>query len=74
MMSVALLFAAAVFAGGRLERTIRWLFVTSFVLAVGSLAGKDLGWTFEVTVLTINWIVLIVSGVLLSVMFKRAGR
>jgi hypothetical protein len=49
MMSVALLFAAAVFAGGRLERATRWLFVTSFVLAVGSLAGlsllygKDLG-------------------------------
>ena len=36
MMSVALLFAAAVFAKGKLERIIRWLFVTSFVLAVGS--------------------------------------
>ena len=36
MMSIAFLFAAAVFAGGRLERAIRWLFVSSFILAVVS--------------------------------------
>ena len=28
---------------------------------------------FEVTVLTINWIVLIASGALLSVLFRRVG-
>jgi len=75
MMSVALLFAAVVFAGGRLERAVRWLFVASFVLAVGSLIGRSLlGYdivAFEVTILTINWIVLIASGVLLSVLFRR---
>jgi hypothetical protein len=78
MMSVALLFAGAVFAGGRLERAIRWLFVTGFVLAVGFLVGLSLLKyeivAFEVTILTINWIVLIISGALLSVVFKRAGR
>jgi len=77
MMSVALLFAAAVFAKGRVERAIRCLFVTSFVLAIGSLtvfslSGYDII-AFEVTILTINWIVLIVSGALLSIIFKRAG-
>jgi hypothetical protein len=77
MLSVALLFASAVFAKGRVERAIRWLFVTSFVLAIGSLAvfsllGYDII-AFEVTILTINWIVLIVSGALLSIIFKRAG-
>lgn len=80
MMNVAFLFAAVVFAGGgRLERAIRWLFVTSFVLGIGSfvglslLYGKDLGWAFEVTIITLNCIVLIVSGALVSVVFKRSG-
>jgi hypothetical protein len=78
MMSVALLFAAAVFAGGRLERAIRWLFIASFVLAIGSYVSLSLLKydivAFEVTILTINWVVLIVSGALLSALFKRAGR
>jgi hypothetical protein len=78
MMSVSLLFAAAVLAGGRLERAIRWLFIASFVLAIGSYAGLSVLRydivAFEVTILTINWVVLIVSGALLSVLFKRAGR
>ncbi len=77
-MSLALLFAAPVFAGGRLERAIRWLFVGGFVLAVVALVGLwivggDLI-AFEVAVLSINWIVLIASGVLLGVIFRRALR
>ena len=75
-MSLALLFAAPVFAGGRIERTIRWLFVAGFVLVLAAfvglwVVGHDLV-AFEVSVLTINWIVLIASGVLLSVVFGRA--
>ena len=78
MMTVALLFAAPVFAGGRAERAIRWLFVLSFVLAVMAfvglaLLGHDLV-AFEVTVLMIIWIVLIASGVALGVVFRRAGQ
>ena len=77
MLSVSLLFEAAVFAKGRVERAIRWVFVTSFALAIGSLgvfsvSGYDII-AFEVTILTINWIVLIVSGALLGIIFKRAG-
>ena len=77
MLSVSLLFTAAVFAKGKVERALRWVFVTSFVLAIGSLAffsliGYDII-AFEVTILTINWIVLIVSGALLGIIFKRAG-
>ena len=78
MMNMALLSAASVFAGGRLERAIRWLFVASFVLAVGSfvilsLLRYDIV-TFEVTIIMINCTVLIVSGALLSVLFRRAAR
>ncbi len=74
MMSIAFLFTAPVFAGGRLERAIRWLFVASFVLAVGSLISLSLLSydivAFEVTILTINWTVLIASGVMLSILFQ----
>jgi hypothetical protein len=78
MMSVALLFTAAVFTGGRLERAIRWLFVASFILAlvsftIFSLLRYDIV-VFEVTILTINWTVLIVSGILLSVLFRRKSK
>jgi len=81
MMGVAFLFAAAVFdRRERLERIIRLLFITSSVLAVGSLIilalvyGSDLEYRYEVVVLLVDWIALIVSGALLSVFFKRAGR
>jgi hypothetical protein len=74
-MSLALLFAAPVFAGGRVERAIRWLFVGRFVLAAVAfigfwIVGGDLI-AFEVSVLSINWIVLIASGVLLGIVFHR---
>ncbi len=74
-MSAAFLFAAPVFGGGRAERAIRGLLVLGFVFAVAAfvglgLVGHDLV-AFEVMVLTINWSVLIASGVLLSVLFRR---
>jgi hypothetical protein len=77
-MSIALLFAAPAFAGGGIERAIRWLFVAGFVLVVAAfigfwLVGGDLV-AFEVSVLSINWIVLIVAAVLLAIVFRRAGR
>jgi len=78
MMSAALLSVAFVFSGGRLERAVRGLLITSFVLAVGFLVSLsrlkyDIV-AFEVAILTINWITLVVSGVLLSILFKRAER
>ena len=78
MLTVAFLFAAPVFAGARVERAIRALFTLGFVLAVAAfvglaLLGHDLV-AFEVTVLTIIWLVLIASGVLLSVVFRRRER
>jgi hypothetical protein len=77
-MSLSLLFAALVFVGPGIERAIRWLFVADFVLAVTAaigfwLIGGDLV-AFEVSALSINWLVLIASGVLLSVVFRRTAR
>jgi hypothetical protein len=55
---------------------VRAIFILSFVLAVVAfstlwLKQHDLV-AFEVTILMINWIVLIVAGTLLSVVFRRA--
>ena len=81
MMSAAFLFAALVFdPHERLERAMRWLFVISSLLALGLFLaltlvyGNELEYRFEVTILTINWITLIVSGVLLSILFQRVWR
>ncbi|NOY36301.1 MAG: hypothetical protein GXO83_01850 [Chlorobi bacterium] len=79
MMSVAFLFIALVFSKtNRLERAIRRIFIISFVLTIGSLIiitvlyGIHREYIFECAVITINWIVLIVTGILLSRVFKRA--
>lgn len=75
-MNSALLALAGVFVGkNKLERAIRWIFLIAFTLAVGSfgaitLAGYPIVF-FEVTILTINMIVLIALGVLLSLFFRR---
>ena len=76
--SLAFLAAAAVFGGSRIERAIRWLFVVDFTLALAAFAGfwlvgHDLV-AVEVTVLMINWVVLIAGGALLAVVFRRAAR
>jgi hypothetical protein len=81
LMSVALLFAAPVFAGHDwVERTLHWLFIASCTLAMGSLIilsllyGHDLEYRFEVAVISIDWLVLIISGILVSVVFNRTRR
>ncbi len=77
LLIAALLFLAPVFRGGRKERVIRWSFVVGFVSAVFAfvalpLAGLSIV-AFEVTVLMIDWIVLIVAGVLLVLVFRDAA-
>ncbi|GAB4540503.1 MAG: hypothetical protein Kow0063_30370 [Anaerolineae bacterium] len=81
MMGIAFLFVAVVFVGRDiLERAIRYTFIAGSILTVGGLVlfallyGRDLEYRYEVLSLIVDWIVLIVSGVLLSVFFKRAGR
>ncbi|MBN1217709.1 MAG: hypothetical protein JXM69_02175 [Anaerolineae bacterium] len=78
VMSLSFLFMAPVFANkSRLETAVRWVFVMAFILAIVSLAvisvnyGLDRQDRFEVVVLSIDWLVLIINGVLLSVVFRR---
>ena len=81
MMSLAFLLAGTVFVKDeRLERAIRWLFILSSLISIGSfivltlIYGKNLEYRFEVTIITIDWITLIVVGILLSAFFRRITR
>ncbi|MFC2123993.1 hypothetical protein ACFLU5_04205 [Bacteroidota bacterium] len=78
MMSISYLFIALAFSGSnRLERTIRWILSLSFVMTISSLVyvsakhGIDRSCIFEVAAITIDWLTLIVVGILLSILFKR---
>ena len=75
-MSAALLFAAPLFTGPGLLRSLRWLLCVGFALAVAAVVGLlllagDLI-AYEVALLSINWIVLIGCATLLAVLFRRA--
>ena len=80
MMGVAFLFVAAAFGQQeRLGRIIQLIFGASSVLVVGALIllvliyGFDLEYRYEVVAILVDWIALIVSGILLSVFFRRSG-
>jgi hypothetical protein len=81
IMSLSFLFVAPVFSDkGRLEAAVRWGFMLGGVVAFGSLiaifaiyglARLD---RFEVVVLSTSWLVLIINGILLSILFRRQLR
>ena len=78
VMSLSFLFMVPVFANkNRLESAVRWIFVIAFILVIVSLVvisinyGLDRQDRFEVAVLSIDWLVLIINGVLLSIVFRR---
>lgn len=81
MMSAAFFCITPVFAGtSRLGSAICRIFIAGFILTITSLViysfsyGIHREYRFEVAVITINWVVLIVSGLLLSILFRRAWR
>ncbi len=79
LMSLALAVLAPVFLQkNKVERTIRWLFVSSSATMVGAFiavavaTGIDRGVLFEVIVISIVWLTLTVSGPLVAVVLRRA--
>lgn len=78
LMSLSFLFVAPVFINkNRLEAAVRWMFVISCILTLIAFTlisfnyGLDRQDRFEVAVISINWLVLIINGVLLSKVFKH---
>jgi hypothetical protein len=78
VMSLSFLFMAPVFSGKTgLESAVRWVFIIGFVLAFAALAvmsivfGLERQDRFEVAVISIDWLVLVINGVLLGIVFRR---
>lgn len=78
MMSLSFLLIAPVFTEkNRVSTAIRWVLIVNFGVIVIALAAIALGYglerldRFEVVVITMNWLVLIVGGALLSIWFRR---
>ena len=77
LMSFSFLFMALVFSGSRLEKSIKMVFLSGFVLTILSLIlisflyGIHREYRFEVIAISINWLALIISGILLSRLFKK---
>jgi len=78
MMSLSMLFMAPVFSHKSMrEKAIRWLFISSFMLTLAAfivyswIYGINREYRFEVAAISINWLTLIVSGVMLAGWFRR---
>jgi len=78
LMALSFLFIALVFSSkDRMQNAVRWVFLAGFGLAVVAFAifsvqyGLDRQDRFEVAVISIDWLVLLVNGILLSILFKK---
>ena len=79
LMSVCFLFVAPVFTEkNRIARSIRWIFILGFILTILSFAfilvkyGILRDYRFEIAVISIDWLVLIINGILAGIFFNRA--
>lgn len=78
MMSIAFIFLSPIFSmKNRLEQAIRWILIMPFVVNVFAFVfysiqfGLDRDYRYEVATITINWLVIILIGILIGVFFKR---
>lgn len=76
MMSLSFVFIAPAFGRKvRLESTIKWIFIVAFAMiciafiAITIRFGIDRQDRFETIIISINWIVLIVNSIILSIVF-----
>ncbi len=79
LMSVSFFAVVPVFkATNAAEKAVRWVFLLNFLLNAGCLAlvsfvyGIQREYIFEVITISVNWLTLIINGILLSILYKRA--
>lgn len=79
MMSLSMLCMAPVFVGQtKAEKALRWVFTGGFILTAVSFVLFTVFYSifreyrFEVAAFSINWLELISSGILLSIVFRKA--
>ncbi|MBU1100294.1 MAG: hypothetical protein KKA84_07795 [Bacteroidetes bacterium] len=77
-MSISFLFLAFIFSmKNRLEKAIRLILISSFLLTVVSFIfysvkfGIERSYRFEVAAITINWLITIAIGILISIFIKN---
>lgn len=66
--------APAIAGSTKVEKAIRWLFVALNAISLGLYTvfyGIHREYRFEITTISINWLTLITTGVLLSIVFRR---
>lgn len=80
IMSLSFLSITPIFAGkNRLENSIRWTLFLSFLIALLSLIavlsryGFNREYIFEVIIISIDFITLIVAGIMLAQWFRKTG-
>ena len=80
VMGLSFAFLAFALGSSRLERVTRWVYLVSSALMVAAFVGMSwyfgfgLEYRFEVTAISIGWLTLMISGVLLAFVFRRAAR
>jgi cytochrome b subunit of formate dehydrogenase len=78
-MGLSFAFLALALGSSRLERITRWVFSASSALIVAAFAGMSLYFgfglesRFEVTAISLGWLTLMISGVLLAFVFRRSA-
>jgi hypothetical protein len=77
-MSISFLFLSFIFSlKNRLERTIRVILISAFLLTVLSFIfytirfGIDRSYRFEVAAITVNWLTTITIGILVSIFIRK---
>lgn len=79
VMGLSFAFLALSLGSSRLERATRWVYLVAFALMVTTFVGMSwyfgfgLEYRFEVTAISIGWLTLMPSGVLLALVFRRAA-
>jgi hypothetical protein len=81
LMSLSFLFVASGFSLRiRLERAIRWILTLPVAFTILAFVfysikyGTDRSYRFEVAAITINWLTLIIVGILVGIFFHRKHR
>ncbi len=78
-MGLSFAFLALALGSSRVERVTRWLYLVSSTLMVAAFVGMSwyfgfgLEYRFEVTAISIGWLTLMISGLLLAVVFRRSA-
>jgi hypothetical protein len=79
-MGLSFAFLALALGSSRLERITRWVCSASSALIVVAFVGMSLyfgfgvEYRFEVTVISLGWLTLMISGVLLAFVFRRSAQ